>query len=148
MNATITKVSITTTKAPEFIDITEHVIAHVENSGVRDGLVSIYSVHTTCAIKINENEPLLISDMESFLKRIAPDDIYYAHNDFSIRTVHMTEDEEPNGHSHCAHLLLSTSETIPVVNGDLILGTYQSVFLVELDPRSRNREVIISSVGS
>ena len=60
----------------------------------------------------------------------------------------MTEDEEPNGHSHCAHLLLSTSETIPVVNGDLILGTYQSVFLVELDPRSRNREVIISSVGS
>ena len=128
MNATVTKVSITTTKAPEFIDITEHVIAHVENSGVRDGLVSIYSIHTTCAIKINENEPLLINDMESFLKRIAPDDIYYAHNDFSIRTVHMTEDEEPNG--------------------DLILGTYQSVFLVELDPRSRNREVIISSVGS
>ena len=120
----------------------------MENSGVRDGLVSIYSIHTTCAIKINENEPLLINDMESFLKRIAPDDIYYAHNDFSIRTVHMTEDEEPNGHSHCAHLLLSTSETIPVVNGDLILGTYQSVFLVELDPRSRNREVIISSVGS
>ena len=57
MNATVTKVSITTTKAPEFIDITEHVIAHVENSGVRDGLVSIYSIHTTCAIKINENEP-------------------------------------------------------------------------------------------
>ena len=80
MNATVTKVSITTTKAPEFIDITEHVIAHVENSGVRDGLVSIYSIHTTCAIKINENEPLLINDMESFLKRIAPDDIYYAHN--------------------------------------------------------------------
>ena len=148
MNAIVTKVSITTTRAPEFIDITEHVKTHVKSTGVRDGLVSIYSTHTTCAIKINENEPLLLSDMEKFLQKIAPQDAYYAHNDFSIRTVHMTEDEEPNGHSHCAHLLLSTSETIPIVNGDLILGTYQSVFLIELDPRSRNREVLISSIGS
>ena len=147
MNAIVTKVAVTTTKAPEFIDITEHVRDHVKSAGIQDGLVSIYSVHTTCAIKINENEPLLISDMEKFLESLAPRENYYAHNDFSIRTVHMTEDEEPNGHSHCAHLLLSTSETIPIINGDLMLGTYQSIFLIELDPRSRKREVIISSLG-
>ena len=147
MNAIVTKVAVTTQKAPEFIDITEYVKNHVKSAGIRDGFVCIYSVHTTCAIKINETEPLLISDMENFLQKIAPQSDYYAHNDFSIRTVHMTDDEEPNGHSHCAHLLLSTSETIPVINGDLMLGTYQSVFLVELDPRSRGREVIISSLG-
>ena len=59
----------------------------------------------------------------------------------------MTPDEVPNGHSHCAHLLLPSSETIPVIDGELALGTWQSVFLVELD-HPRTREVIISVYGS
>ena len=93
MNALVTRVKLETTRAPEFIDITPHVIAHVRESGVRDGLVSIYSKHTTAAIKINENEPLLLKDMESFLQKVAPADQYYGHNDFEIRTVNMNEDE-------------------------------------------------------
>ena len=107
----------------------------------------VYSTHTTAAVIINENEPLLLQDMERFLRRVAPQDDYYAHNDFSVRTVHMTEDESPNGHSHCAHLMLSTSETIPIIDGQLMLGTYQSVFVVELDPRPRTREILISVLG-
>ena len=149
MNATATvTVTVTTTTAPEFFDITEDVRAHVRNCAVRDGLVCVYSKHTTAAVVINENEPLLIQDMERFLRAIAPPDVYYAHNDFAIRTVHMTEDEEPNGHSHCAHLMLSASETIPIVDGELMLGVYQSVFIVELDPRPRTREVLISVLGA
>jgi secondary thiamine-phosphate synthase enzyme len=147
MNALVTRVRLETTKAPEFIDITEHVIAHVKDSGVRDGLVCIYSKHTTAAVKINENEPLLLTDMEEFLKKIAPKDQYYAHNDFEIRTVNMTEDECPNGHSHCASLTLGTSETIPIIDGDLQLGQYQSVFVIELD-RARDREILISVLGA
>ncbi len=147
MNATVARVTVETTSAPEFFDITEHVRAHVADSGIRDGLACVYSKHTTCAVIINENEPLLLQDMERFLREIAPKDAYYAHNDFAIRTVHMTDDEEPNGHSHCAHLMLSASETIPIIDGELMLGTYQSVFFVELDPRPRTREVLISVLG-
>jgi secondary thiamine-phosphate synthase enzyme len=146
MNALVTRVRLETTRAPEMIDITEHVVSHVRESGVRDGLVCIYSKHTTAAIKINENEPLLLTDMEAFLKKVAPIDQYYAHNDFSIRTVNMTDDECPNGHSHLCHLMLSTSETIPIIDGELQLGRYQSVFVIELD-HPREREVLISVLG-
>jgi len=108
--------------------------------------VVVYSKHTTAAIKINENEPLLMKDMERFLGRIASSEDYYHHNDFTLRTVNMTEDECPNGHAHCQHLLMSTSETIPIIDGELQLGRWQRVFLVELD-RPRSREVIIQVLG-
>ena len=147
MNALVTRVKLETTKAPEFIDITAHVVAHVKDSGVRDGLVCVFSKHTTAAVKINENEPLLLTDMEAFLKRIAPEDQYYAHNNFEIRTVNMTEDECPNGHSHCASLMLGTSETIPIIDVELQLGQYQSVFVIEL-AHAREREILISVIGA
>ena len=58
---------------------------------------------------------------------------HYNHNDFDVRTVHMHEDECPNGHSHCQHLLLGSSESIPLINGDIALGEWQRLFMVELD---------------
>ena len=147
MNAVRSRILLETTRAPEFIDITADVVGLARESGARDGLVSVYTKHTTAAIKINENEPLLLTDMEAFLARAAPRDAYYGHNDFSLRTVNMNEDECPNGHAHCCHLLLGTSETIPLIDGELQLGLYQRVFLVELD-RPRQREVLITIAGS
>ena len=147
MNALVSRILRETTRAPEFLDITQEITDIVHESGARDGLVCVYTKHTTAAIKINENEPLLLSDMESFLERMAPQDAHYRHNDFSLRTVNMTEEECPNGHSHCRHLLLGTSETIPLIDGELQLGTYQRVFLIELD-RPRKREVLVSIVGA
>ena len=147
-STTVTRIRIETDSAPEFYDITEHVRWALADSRVSDGLLCVYSVHTTASIVINEHEPLLLEDMKRFLRNIAPEDAYYAHNDFAIRTVNMTPDETANGHSHCAHLLLPSSETIPVMGGELALGTYQSVFMVELDPRPRTREVLISVYGS
>ena len=132
--------------APEFIDITDDVLAAVETSGVREGAVTVFSRHTTAAIKINENEPLLLEDMARFLERTAPRAADYRRNDFVIRTVNMTEDECPNGHSHCQHLLLSASETIPICDGSALLGRWQRVFLIELD-RPRLREVVIQVHG-
>ena len=147
-NALMSRTSITlvTTRAPEFVDITDRVMQHVRDSGMKDGLVCVYSKHTTAAIKINENEPLLIKDMEQFLCRLAPVNAYYGHNDFSIRTVNMTEDECPNGHAHCQHLLMSSSETIPLIDGQLQFGTWQRLFLIELD-RPRSREVLVQIMG-
>ena len=145
-NALVSRIVLETAKAPEFIDITEQVMHHVAESGIRDGLVSVYSMHTTAAIKINENEPLLIKDMEEFLCRMAPPDGVYGHNDFTIRTVNMTEDECPNGHAHCQHLLMSTSETLPIIGGQMQIGQYQRIFLIELD-HPRTREVLVTVLG-
>ena len=150
MNQTPTSLSstivITTTRAPEFIDITERVLEIVQETHIRNGLVSVFSKHTTAAIKLNENEPLLIKDMEGFLSRIAPVDASYQHNDFSIRTVNMTEDECPNGHAHCQHLILGTSEIVPVIDGKPLLGEFQRVLLVELD-EPKPRQVAVQVMG-
>jgi len=132
--------------APEFIDITDEVIGAVEAAGVREGAATVFSRHTTAAVKINEHEPLLLEDMARFLERIVPRAADYRHNDFTIRTANMTEDECPNGHAHCQHLLLSASETIPISDGALTLGRWQRVFLIELD-RPRRREVVIQVHG-
>ena len=104
---------VNTTGAPEFIDITDWVRGCVARSRVSNGLVLVYSRHTTAAVLINENEPLLIEDMVGFLERMSPRRGEYRHNDFSVRTVNMTEEESPNGHAHLQHLLLGSSETIP-----------------------------------
>lgn len=140
-------VAVVTHDAPELVDLTATIHGIVAESGVTHGQVVISSTHTTAAIVINENEPLLARDMEHFLERIAPKDIYYGHNDFSIRTVNMHEGECPNGHAHCQHLLLGTSETMPVMDGRIVLGQWQSVFLVELDePKTRRVAVQVSGI--
>ena len=135
-----------TTAAPGFHDITDEVCAVVGDSGVSFGQVTVFSCHTTAAIRINENEPLLLRDMARVLRELAPSNSYYEHNDFSRRTVNMNPDECANGHAHCQHLFLSTSETIPVIDGRPTLGTYQRVFLIELD-HPRERKVIVNVVG-
>jgi secondary thiamine-phosphate synthase enzyme len=136
-----------TTSAPEFIDITDEVTGVVDASGVQFGQVTVFSQHTTAAIKINENEPLLLRDLARTLRQLAPANSYYEHNDFSRRTVNMNEDECANGHAHCQHLFLSASETIPVVDGRISLGRWQRVFLIELD-HPRGRRVLVNVVGT
>src|SRR3990172_9553551 len=140
------ELELETTAAPGFHDITEEVCAVVTDSGVSHGYVTVFSVHTTAAIRINENEPLLLRDMARTLRQIAPSNAYYEHNDFGRRTVNMNEDECANGHSHCQHLFLSSSETIPVLNGAPALGQYQSIFVIELD-HPKVRQVLVTVVG-
>ena len=146
MKLHIFRLGVETERAPEFIDITQMVEECMAESNVRNGYAIVFSRHTTAAIKINENEPLLLQDMEHFLERVSPRNGHYNHNDFSIRTVNMTEDECPNGHAHCQQLLLSTSETIPIVDGIIQKGPWQSIFLIELD-RPRSREVLVQIIG-
>lgn len=137
---------VKTTCAPEFIDITDWVAECVAESQIANGFVVVYSKHTTAAVKINENEPLLLDDMAGFLEKIFPRDHSYQHNNFEIRTVNMNENESPNGHAHLQHLLMGTSETVPVMDGQMQFGTYQSIFFIELD-RPRPREVLVQIVG-
>jgi secondary thiamine-phosphate synthase enzyme len=132
----------------QFLDITEEVAELVRVAGLRDGVANVFSRHTTAAVCIQEAEPLLLEDLREFLHKSAPPNAHYRHNDFRVRTVHMHDDESPNGHSHCLQLLLGTSESVPVADGELLLGSWQRIFLVELDGPRENREVIIQALGS
>ena len=145
MNALVRGIKIETTKAPDFIDITDRIEQMVTESRVQQGMVLVYSRHTTAAIKINENEPLLLQDMAAFLERMASRHGHYQHNDFTIRK-NTPPEECPNGHAHCQHLLLGTSETIPIVDGKMPFGQWQRIFLVELD-HPRPREVLVQILG-
>ena len=139
---------IQTGEAPDFIDITRQVQDIVTRSGVTMGQVLVFSRHTTAAVRVQEAEPLLLEDLAACLERLAPQDHDYRHNDFRIRTVNMTPNESPNGHSHCQHLFLGASETLPVVDGGLALGSWQRIFLIELDhPRSREVHVQVLGLG-
>jgi secondary thiamine-phosphate synthase enzyme len=139
-------IELVTTTAPEFIDLTERVESIVARSPVTDGVAVVFSRHTTAAITLNELEPLLLEDMCEFLDRTAPRAHSYRHNDFDIRTVNMTPDESPNGHAHCLQLFLGVSQTIPIRDGQLMLGQWQRIFMVELDG-SRPREAVVQTFG-
>jgi len=144
----IHRLTLTTYAPIQLLDITDRVADHVRLSGLQDGIVTVFSRHTTAAIRIQENEPLLLEDLQQFLERLAPAAAHYRHNDFRIRTHHMHADESPNGSSHCLQFLLGSSETVPVMEGELVLGAWQRVFLVELDGPRPGREVLIQTLGS
>lgn len=129
-------------EVPEFIDITDRVGQEVEKSGAKDGNVLVYAQHTTASIILQEPEENLTKDLQNLLRNIAPRGNEYHH---TAAPDHV-EDRQPNGHSHCQHLFMGSSETIPFVDGNLMLGTFQRIFLVELD-RARTRNIIVQVVG-
>jgi len=106
-----------------------------------DGLLNVFTKHTTNAVKIIEGDTLLLADINNFFSKIVPEKDNYMHDKIEIRDVPVTE--RINAHSHLRQLMLPTSETIPVHDGKLLLGKWQTVFLVELDP-IREREVVLT----
>jgi len=115
----------------------------VERSGIAEGLVSVQSMHTTAAIVVNENEPLLLADLRAALERVAPRHLSYRHDDFAQRAA-VAPDEPANGHAHCQALFLRASETLALARGRACLGRWQRLFLAELDgPRTRTLSVTV-----
>ena len=134
-----------TAEPTEFIDITARLQAEVTGAGLRNGRLHIHSLHTTFAITINENEPLLLEDFRSMLDRLVPRGSTFQHDDFS-RRVGITDQEPVNGHAHCRQVLMQPSHTALVEDGRLVLGRWQSIFAVELDG-PRHREMAIQMDG-
>jgi secondary thiamine-phosphate synthase enzyme len=137
--------TVRTMQRMEFVDVTDAVARCVADARIEDGYVVVFSRHTTAAIRVNEHEPLLLEDMAQLLDRLAPEG-NYRHDDFSVRTVNLTEHERVNGHAHCRSLLLGASESVPVAGGALLLGRWQRVFLVELDGPAA-REFVVQAIG-
>ena len=129
----------------EFVDLTEQIRHQIAASGLRNGRVYLQSMHTTVGLAVNENEPLLLSDFQAMLERLAPSGAGYEHDDFT-RRFDVPVDEPVNGHAHCRQILLSAFLTLLVEEGQLVLGRWQSVFAVELDG-PRNRQLAIQLDG-
>jgi secondary thiamine-phosphate synthase enzyme len=144
-----TRVRIATERSTEFIDLTDSLEALLAESHIVTGFLNVQSLHTTAGIVVNEGEPLLLEDFASLLHRVVPDDVPYRHDDEEARTVNVNPGERPNGWSHCKALLLGPSACLNVLNGRLLLGRWQRVFLVELDgPRSREISVLLIGEGA
>jgi secondary thiamine-phosphate synthase enzyme len=134
-----TTIRIDTEQATQFIDITPDLEAFVTASGIKSGLLNVQSLHTTAAIVVNEHEPLLLTDVAGLLERLAPVNAVYRHDNVTLRTVNCVLGEPPNGHSHCRALLLGSTAALNVIDGQVKLGRWQRVFLVECDgPRPRD----------
>ncbi len=124
---------VQTSSRIELIDITDGVRTIVRESKIKNGLCVISTRHTTSSIIINENEGGLKKDILEMLELLVPENKNYAHNQI-----------DSNAHAHLRAILLGMSEVLPVEDGHLVLGTWQSIFFAELDgPRSRSVNVKI-----
>jgi secondary thiamine-phosphate synthase enzyme len=140
-------VTLRTEVRRQFVDLTALVAERVRRSRITHGLVSVQSRHTTAAVVVNENEPRLLEDMKRTLERLVPCDLAYGHDDLQERPEAHAE-ERANGEAHCKALLLRASESLAVMDGEVTLGSWQSVFLVELDgPRARTVSITVIGVA-
>jgi secondary thiamine-phosphate synthase enzyme len=130
------RLQLSTTQRAQMIDLTQLVRRWVRESGVRDGLLTVMSPHTTARITVNENEEELQHDMLRFLDRIAPNDDHYGHNQAPV-------DDRLNAHAHLVGLFINASESIPIADGEVLIGNWQSIFFIELDGPRERREVLL-----
>jgi secondary thiamine-phosphate synthase enzyme len=136
-----------TSARSEFWDLSDIVREVVARSGVRHGQVTVHSPHTTTSIVLNESETGFLNDWRQLIEGIVPTGGYYEHDDHELRTENLQEDEYLNGHAHCRQLLTgSASVTVPVVDGEVLLGRWQKVLFVELD-QARDRRVVMHAQG-
>ena len=120
----------------QIIDITSYINEKIDKSSVSLGLINIFANHTTSSIIINENEEGLGYDIQNLLYHLIPESNEYSHDLI-----------DHNAHSHLKSLFLSPQETVPIVDGRMDLGTWQSVFFIELDgPRSK-RKIDLTIMG-
>ena len=130
-----TTVNIETGSSQQLVDITSQVRSAIGSSGVRDGICVVFSMHTTAGITINENaDPDVKTDMIAGLSRAFPEREDYRH-------------AEGNSHSHLRTSCVGPSQTLIVTEGDLLLGTWQGLFLCEFDgPRTRRVAVKVAEL--
>ncbi len=131
-------IKIKTKGENDILDLTGKIDAKIKEAKISDGIVTVFVVGSTGALTTIEYEPGLLKDFPDMLARIAPNDIDYEHE----KRWH-----DGNGRSHVKASLIGPSLTVPISNGDLILGTWQQIVFVELDTREREREIILQIIG-
>jgi secondary thiamine-phosphate synthase enzyme len=120
------------------VDLTEGVARIVSTAGVDRGLVTVFAVGSTVAVTTMEYEPGGVSDLQALLERLIPTRGDYEHNRLN---------HDSNSHAHLRAALIGPSETIPVVDGRLGLGTWQQIVLIDFDDRPRQRTISVHVVS-
>jgi len=133
-----TKFSIKTYGKTEIVDITPHVFQAIQESGVLDGTVTVFTPGSTAAVTTIEYEPGLIKDLQATFEALFPEGKVYAHNRGA---------GDDNGHAHLRAALTGPSVTVPIVKGQMTLGTWQQIVLCDFDTRSRLRKLIFQIIG-
>jgi secondary thiamine-phosphate synthase enzyme len=124
---------VSTEQRIELVDLTERVMSFVKRLRIREGIVSLWSMHTTCAVFINEFQTALLSDIRRFLEEVVARDAEWMHNDPAF-----SDCDRMNADSHLRALLLGHSLTLQISCGEVVLGQWQRVLMAELDgPRAR-----------
>ena len=118
----------------EIVDITEGVASVVRTSEVSHGVAVVFARGSTVAVTTMEHEPGGIADLTALLERLAPRAGDYEHN---------RRNADTNAHAHVRAALIGPSESVPVVDGALVLGTWQQLVLIDFDDRPRRREVVV-----
>jgi secondary thiamine-phosphate synthase enzyme len=127
----------------ELINITRDLNEVVRKHGLKAGFVIVQSLHTTTAVFINEFQQALVDDMKSFLERLVGRLDYWRHND-----PRLSECDRQNAASHLRAMVLGHTLSVPVRDGELMLGNWQSIILAELDgPRERSVQVQVLGVS-
>jgi secondary thiamine-phosphate synthase enzyme len=129
--------AIQTNERIELVDLTDRVMAYVRSLDIREGLVSLWSMHTTCAVLINEFQTALLSDIKRLLEEVVARDAEWMHNNPDL-----SDCDRMNADSHLRAMLLGHSLTLQISGGELVLGQWQRILAAELDgPRARTLRI-------
>ena len=132
------EISFQTKGKSQVVDITRHVVEELVSSKITNGIVTLFVPGSTASLTTIEYEKGVVSDLKSAVERLFPEKLNYKHN---------LAWDDGNGHSHVRASMMGPSLSIPIVNGNLTLGTWQQIVFIDFDNRSRNRQVIVQIVG-
>ncbi len=138
MQIKLNNIFLTTRGNTDIIDITQKVVDGVTASGINDGLVTIFCPSSTSGVTTLEYEPGVMQDLKRIFDEIVPQEETYLHDEAW---------HDGNGHSHVRAALLKASLTVPLVSGQLTLGTWQQIVYIDFDIRPRKREIIVQVMG-
>jgi len=138
----VEKLFVKSRKSTELIRITDEIRNTVQMTSLKNGIVNVFTLHTTTGITINEDDTKLEDDIARFMVKLVPEDDSYAHHRFFRKDGRMAV----NAYSHIRASLLGANVTIPLQDGSLVLGSRQNIYLVDLDgPQTRG--LVIQVVG-
>ena len=126
-------IALSTQGELEFVDLSDRIQQAVNSSGIQNGLVHVFAPHATGILILTENDPALLIDIEKLLEKLTPKRGIYRH--------------PSNAHSHLRSMLLPPDKTLPIVEGKVVLGTWQSLVFVEADVCPRERTIIVQIMG-
>lgn len=137
MKTYLKELRVTTKRKMEVLKITEQVNQVIKESGINDGIVTIYVPHATATVIVNEFEPRIVNDYVEWIRRNIPADVGWEHDEI-----------DNNAYAHIASAILGPGKVIPLHKGRLMLGAWQEIMLLELDGPRNFRTVVVQIIGN